>query len=338
MTETQLLHARTLIATLHKRPSTEALIEITGLANKRKPVKRYLTDTNLAAEYAIELTNQQFNVFVAANPRSAMTGFERDVPFVTSIPLDLQPERTNIESVAAALAHAGIPPTITVVSGYGAHFYLTVEPELRDRAKLVAERIVKYVHSDPIQNSNRIMRCAGTLNWKKNPPRWCYLTYVAPERHYTIDQIDKALDRLGAAPAFVRKEGIAVVPMDQNDWYELRKRLSPGVLDIIDTGEKNAYAERQVTRSEADWLVVCSLIREGATDEIIHWIYETQPVGVMKYRTAGGGVHYLNNTIRSARRATADVPESRASMKTFGAPRMNGSSRDAGRSKKKLYW
>lgn len=339
LTETQLLHARTLIGVLHKHPSSTALIEITGLSPwKRKPIKRYLTDVNLAAEFAVEITNQQWNVFVAANPRSAMSGFEHDVPFVTSIPLDLQPERTNIQLVAEVLQSGGIPPTITAVSGYGAHFYLTVDAEVRDKAKLVAERLVKFVLSDPIHNSNRIMRCAGTLNWKKNPARWCHLVHVAPERHYTIDQIDKALDRLGAAPAFVRKEGIPI-PIDPPiDWPELRKRLSPGVLDIIDTGEKNAYSEKQVTRSEADWLVVCALIREGVSDEMIHWVYEMQPVGVMKYKTSGGGVHYLNSTIRSARRSTADVPDGRAaSTKSISYAKFNGSSRDAGR-KKKLYW
>lgn len=338
MLQTQLLHARTLIETLHKRPDTNALIEITGLAPKRKPIKRYLTDAAIAAEFAIETTNQGFNVFVAANPRSAMSGFEHDVPFVTSIPLDLQPERTNIQHIAALLEHGGIPPTVTVVSGYGAHFYLTVDAAPRDKAKLVAERMVKFVHSDPIHNSNRIMRCAGTLNWKKSPPRWCFLTHVAPERHYTVEQIDTALDRLGAAPAFVRKEGIPVPINAPIDWPELRKQLSPGVLDIIDTGEKNAYSEKQVTRSEADWLVVCALIRAGAPDEMIHWIYEEQPVGVMKYRTSGGGVHYLNNTIRSARRATADVIEPRAiGSKAISIPKMTGSSRDAGRNTK-LYW
>ncbi len=333
----QFLHAHTLIATLHKQPSETQLIEITGLAMKRIPVKRYFTDARLAAEFAIEVTNARFNVFVAANPRKAMSGFETDVPHVTAIPLDLQPERTDIAQVEAVLTKGGIPPTIVAVSGYGAHFYLTVEPELRDKAKIVAERLVKYVHSDPIHNSNRIMRCTGTLNWKKNPPRWCYLTNVSPARHYTVQQIDLALDRLGAGPAREHKEGIPVPIDPPADWWDLRKRLSPSVLDVIDTGEKNAYSEKQVTRSEADWLVVCALVRAGAPDDMIHWIYETQPVGIMKYRSAGA--HYLNRTIEKARQETVDTLDERPVTRTISYTRVTGSSRDAGRESrnKKMY-
>ena len=335
MIEGQLLHARTLIGTLHKSPNDFTLIEITGMAPKRKPIKRYFTNADVAAEFAVETTNHQFNVFVSANARSAMTGFEQDVPFVTALPLDLQPERTNINTVAETLARGGIPPTITVVSGYGAHFYLTVEPAPRDKAKIVAERLVKFTFSDPIHNVNRIMRCAGTLNWKKTPARWCYLTHVAPERHYTIEQIDKALDRLGAGPARVEKDGIPVPINPPMDWLALRERLSPGVLDIIDTGERNAYSEKQVSRSEADWLVICALVRAGAPDEMIYWVYERQPVGIMKYRSTGA--HYLNRTIESARRATADVLNERPVTRTISYPKINGSARDTSRNRA-LYW
>ena len=325
MIDVQLLHAYTLISTLHKAPSETAMIEITGMRPRTVPIKRYFVNAQLAAAEAVDLSNQQRNVFIGANPRSRFTGFEVDVPFVSSIPLDLQPERTDINRIAAVLEAGGIPPTVVAVSGYGAHFYLTVEPEEKMRAKLVAERLVKYTGSDPIQNSNRIMRCPGTLNWKKNPPRWCYLTAVHPERHYTIAQVDAALDRLGAAPVLPPKEGLRVASETPPEWWQLRQLLSPSVLDVIDTGEKNAYSERQVTRSEADWLVVCSLVRAGASDEMIQWIYDSQPVGVMKYREAGQG--YLNNTIHSARRATAD-PVERTARKTMGLRRPTGGAGD----------
>lgn len=325
MTDVQLMHAYTLISTLHKAPSGQALIEITGLRQRQRPVKLYFPNAKVAAETAIDLSNQQMNVFVSANPRNACTGFEQDVPFVSAIPLDLQPERTDINRVAGVLAAGGIPPTVVAVSGYGAHFYLTVEPEERAKAKLVAERIVKYVGSDPIHNSNRIMRCPGTLNHKKNPPVWCYLTEVHPERHYTIDQVTVALDRLGAALVQQPKEGVRMPSETPVDWWELRKVLSPGVLDVIDTGEKNAYSERQVTRSEADWYVVCALVLAGAEDTLIQWIYDNQPIGDMKYRDAGQ--RYLDNTIRSARRNTAEAVE-HVPRKTISLRRPTGSAAD----------
>jgi hypothetical protein len=302
--EVQLHHARTLIELLHPVPTAATLIEITGLAPKRKPIKRYFFTADVAAEYALEINAERFSAFVSVNPRKAMTGFEHDVPFVSTVGLDLQPERTSIGEVEKRLAAGGIPPTAVGSSGNGAHMYLRLsEPADPTKAKVVWERLCKYTGSDCIFNVNRILRLAGTVNWK-TPPSWCYLTSVNPERTYTIDQIDLALDRLGAGPARQPQEGIPVPVDPPVDWLELRQRLPPGVIDIIDSGEKNAYSERQVTRSEADWVVVCALVSAGVPDEMIHWVYETQPVGLMKYRTTGA--RYLNRTIEAARRATAE--------------------------------
>ncbi len=329
---TQLLHAQTLISLLHPSPTAATMVEITGLAPKQRPIKRYFTRTDLAAEYAIELNNMRFSAFVNANPRSAMSGFERDVPVVTALALDLQPERTSIEDVAARLARAGIAPTATVVSGYGAHFYLRVAPEDPHKAKVVWERLCRYTGSDPIFSTNRIMRMPGTLNWKKDPPRWCFLTGVWPERSYTVTQVDAALDWARAEPARSPKSDIIPVPIDPpGDYWELRRRLSAGVLDIIDTGEKNAYSEKQVTRSEADWVVVCALVCAGASDEMIHWTYANFPVRLLKYYEAGA--RYLTRTIEAARRATAAPVERAPTRRPACIPMFTGGSGDRNRSR-----
>lgn len=322
----QLTHARSLISALHTVPSTAALIEITGLAPRHKPLKRYFTDVDQAAEYAIDRNREGFSVFVGVNPHDKMSGFESDIPYVHALPLDLQPERTSIEGVFMHLTRGGIAPSITAWSGNGAHAYLLLnEPTEPHAAKLVAERLCKATGSDAIFNTNRILRIPGSVNWK-TPPRWCYLTGLWPERRYSLDQITKALDVLGAPPVARKKEGIPVPTEPPLDWPEIRKRLSGGVLDIIDTGEKNAFSERQVTRSEADWVVVCALVRAGVTDEMIAWIYETQPVGILKYREAGA--HYLNQTIRTARRATAAPVVERAAAWS-GAPKFRGGAGDS---------
>jgi len=327
---TQLLHANTLIGLLHPAPHTTALIEITGLASKQqKPVKRYFTKGSLAAEYGIELNHGGSSAFVSINARNAMAGFEHNVPAVTALGLDLQPERTSIEAVAERLALGGIAPSISAVSGHGAHMYLLLaEMAEPHKAKLVWERLCKYTGSDAIFNTNRIFRLPGTVNWKTQP-KWCYLTGVNAERRYTISQIEGALDRLGAAPVHRQKPGIEVPVNPPIDWMELRRQLSPGVLDLIDTGEKNSYSVKQVTRSEADWVVICELVVLGVSDEMIEWVYETQPVGVLKYRSAG--VHYLKQTIASARRATADTLQDRPRTRTISYSRVTGSSRDGQR-------
>lgn len=322
----QLVHARSLISTVHTVPSTSALIEITGLAPKHKPRKRYFTDPELAANYAVSTNTEGYSVFVGVNPRKAMSGFEADVPYVHALPLDLQPERTSIQEVFDKLTACGVPPSITAWSGNGAHAYLLLDaPTEPHAAKLVSERLCKATGSDAIFNTNRILRIPGSVNWKQ-PPRWCYLTGLWPDRRYSLEQITKALDCMGAPAVVRRKEGIPVPTEPPLDWLDIRKRLSPGVLDIIDTGEKNAYSEAQVTRSEADWVVVCALVRAGVTDEMIAWIYETQPVGMLKYREVGA--HYLNQTIHTARRATAAPAVERAAARS-GPPVYRGGAIDS---------
>lgn len=314
-----------LIALLHERACETALIEITAMGGKY-PLKRYLTNPVIAAQHAVEMNLQGMSAFVNVNPRNAFSGFERDVPYVSALFLDLQPERTSIEEVNKRLAIGRIPPTVTGVSGHGVHMYLLVEPADPTKAKSVWERLCKYTASDPVFNSNRIARLPGCVNWKA-PPAWGYITDFCPERRYTIEQIDFALDRLGAGPARTPKEGIPVPVDAPQSWIELRTRLSEGVRDIVDTGEKNAFSAQQITRSEADWVVVCALVRAGATDEMVFWIYETQPVGILKYRDAGP--HYLRKTIEAARRANVEPIEPTGRGRVYDAPRRhNGSAGD----------
>ena len=311
--------AHQLISLLHPRACETALIEITVMGG-RYPLKRYLTDPAIAAAHAIELNLQGLSSFVNVNPRSAFSGFERDVPFVSALFLDLQPERTPVAEVDKRLAIGRISPTITAVSGNGYHMYMKLsQPADPQKAKIVWERLCRFTGSDPVFSINRIARLTGTVNWKKPTPRWCYLTDVQPDRQYTLDEIDFALDRLGAGPARPLKEGIPVPVNPPVDWLELRKRLDEGTLDIIDTGEKNAFSERQVTRSEADWVVVCALVRAGCPDEMVIWVYETQPVGIMKYREAGA--RYLYKTIEAARRATAEPVEAVGHGRMYDAPK-----------------
>lgn len=310
----QYQHTLTLIATLHPQPTETALIEITGLIPKTRPVKRYFTRADLAAECALELNATGYSIFVNVNPRDKFSSFESDVPYVTALALDLQPERVPIENVWAQLAHAKIPPSVTAVSGYGYHAYLLVEPCERDRAKAVWERLCKWTISDAIFSINRIMRLPG-LNWKRNPPVWSYLLGVDTSRRYTVEFINDRMNAAGAPEARKAVEGIPVPVAPPMDIFELRRRVGEqpggeGALLIMDTGERNAYSEKQISRSEADWVVVCALVRAGVSDEGIAWIYERTNVRLLKYFEAGP--RYLHRTIEAARRATAEKVERRA--------------------------
>lgn len=312
-----LTHAAALITTLHPRPHVGALVEITTSVARRH-FKRYFTDTHIATEFAVESSLQGSSAFVGVNPKSAMTGFECDVAYVSALFLDLQPERTSIEGVASRMTAMGIPPSITCWSGNGAHMYLIIDPVEPMKAKPVWERLCKFTGSDPVFNVNRVARIPGTLNWKKSPPSWAYLTSINPERRYDVMFIESRLNAIGAPAARPAKEGYAVPVDPPEDWFELRHRLSEGVRDIIDSGERNAYSEKQISRSEADWVVVCALVQAGCEDAMIHWVYETQAVGVLKFREAGA--RYLNRTIEKARQAAAPTRK-RSSTQAYDARR-----------------
>lgn len=332
MNETQHLHASTLISLLHPAPHASALIEITGLMPKSKPVKRYRTLPELAVDDALELDGMGYNAFVNVNPRREMAAFESSVPYVTALALDIQPERIQIAEAEARLVRAGMPPTAAVVSGYGAHFYLVLtEPAETSRAKLLWERLCHFVTSDSIFSLNRIMRMPGTRNWKKKPPVWCSMTSINADRRYSIEDVAHKLDRVGAAAVLPHKEGIPVSVDPPEDWMHLHQRLSPGVLDVINTGEKNAFSERQVTRSEADWMVVMALVNAGASDEMIAWVYANNPIQNLKYRRAGA--HYLTQTIVAARRAAAVPLQNRPVTRPRAMPSYTGGAADSSRSR-----
>jgi hypothetical protein len=328
--DVQLFHAETLLAILHPQPTTQAMIEVTGLLAKSTPAKRYLGDVQTAARCAVAFNDLGYNSFVSVNPRSAPSGFEKDVPFVTALALDLQIERMSIETVWQQLTVAELLPTAVAWSGYGYHFYLSVNPTEPSHAKLIWERLCKWTGSDPIHATNRIMRVPGTLNLKRGGARWCHLMGINRERVYDIDHVNQRLDAVGAPAARTPKEGIPVPVDPPEDWLALRDRIREqpgggGVIDIIDTGEKNAYSEKQVTRSEADWVVICALVRAGAPDEMVVWLYETQPVKNLKYYDAGP--RYLYRTIEAARRATA-APIERSGRARYAHKVSTGSSRE----------
>ena len=69
----------------------------------------------------------------------------------------------------------------------------------------------------------------------------------APERAYTIEEIDAALNRLGAGPAMPPKAGIRYRG-DRDDMKGTLESLPEDVYCAIQTGERNQLSDGQVTR------------------------------------------------------------------------------------------
>jgi hypothetical protein len=293
-------HATLFIKTLHV---FGGLIEITALAPKRRPIKRYFTDPAIAAEWALETNWQGYSVFSSVNPRWAFDGHESTVAATVALPLDFDAGKHDPGAALELLTAHGIPPSIVARSGRGTHAYLLLAaPSAPDAAKLTAERLCKVTSSDRVFNCNRIMRIPGSVNWK-DPPTWAYLTGMW-DRRYSLADVDAALDRMGAPT--VRTPRLAPPRQPQappQDIHELMTRIPGHAAVLISAGERNPYSG-QTTRSETDFYVVCALVRGDATDEQIRWIYENCPIGSLKY--AAAGAHYLNRTIEKARLMTAE--------------------------------
>lgn len=350
---TPLDHANIFASTIHALGG--GMMELTGLAPRRAPVKQYFHRADLLAERAMDLNAQGYSVFLGVNPRSKFDGHEDAVAAVGVLPLDLDFKRGADERATLQMLNAfGIPPTIRALSGNGAHLYLCLSQLAEPvAAKQVAKRLCHGTASDKVFNTNRIMRIPGSVNWK-TPSTWCYLTEVNPKR-YALEQIDQALDAAGVPRQPKIADGVRLEPDTTLDgvpaeeaWARVKGALegSPDTsavrggreaLGIIEFGEKNPYSDGQPTRSEADWVVICALVRAGATDELIRWVYEKFPVGLMKY--AETGRRYLEHTIQEARRRTAEA-------KSFGARghrrrppiRFTGSAGDAARARSMVNW
>lgn len=299
-------HAETLISTVHR---FGGWFEITAMAPKHRPVKRYFNNPEVAAEWSLDVNAIGYNVFLGVNPRWAFGGHEDKVSAVVALPLDFDPgKHDDPEKPLDALCAFGIPPSITVRSGNGCHAYLLLaspsEPML---AKRTAERLCKATGSDRVHNVNRIMRLAGTQNWKQETsPKPCYITGLSPERVYTLGQIESALDLMGApsvkeAPTTPPRQPEQIEPELKN----IIAKLAPHAHELVHGGERLSMA--QATRSETDFYVICELVRHDATDEQIREIYSAYPIGSLKYREAGD--HYLNRTIERARVFTAESVE-----------------------------
>jgi hypothetical protein len=336
----QVQHALALVTALHRQPSSDAMIQMTTLRLRGKkgyiPAQRFFHDPGIAVEWALEANERGESVFVSVNPRNEMSSFDTSVPWVGAIFLDLQPERADIPGIIAALGSFGLPPSITVCSGNGVHLYFLMEPCERDAARKAARRLVMATNSDAVFNPSRIARLPGSLNWKSapKPPTWCYLTDYHPERRYNFTSLSDALEAMKAPHPAWKGDGVAYQPCDPPaDWLELRWRLSEHALAIIDYGERNPFSVKQVSRSEADWFVICALVRANATDEDIEAVYRSQPIGQMKYAEAGDG--YLARTIERARNHVGDElapPENLGftgqAVSRYSGLRVTGSSRD----------
>lgn len=89
------------------------------------------------------------------------------------VEIDLEKPYPTIEQIIAALDAAHLEPDLLVGSGGGVHAYFLLDTPTTDFGRLerLNRALVKRVGRDMAVDASRVLRLAGTWNFKHNPPR-----------------------------------------------------------------------------------------------------------------------------------------------------------------------
>ena len=191
------------------------------------------------------LRNQQYNVYVGANPRLRAGGKSSDVAFARCLFADF--DNTTPEQAAQAAANAGLPePTLIVATGHGAHLYWRLSEPIRDLDEWSRWQrgIIEAVESDPaIHDAPRIMRLAGTANFKEDPVQECRIV-GGSRAAVTLARIGDAIAPSGA---------VLRVPVSKPGHDpEWRKKLGRKTLDFLVNGAGEGERNRRLFAAACD--------------------------------------------------------------------------------------
>lgn len=89
------------------------------------------------------------------------------------VEIDLGKPYETIEQIIDALDAARLNPDLLVTSGGGVHAYFLLDTPITDFARLerVNRALMKCVGHDAAVDASRVLRLAGTTNFKYDPPR-----------------------------------------------------------------------------------------------------------------------------------------------------------------------
>lgn len=170
-----------------------------------------------------------------------------------------------------------LPPSMVVHSGHGWHLYWVLDRPLLDvdRTELYNKALSRDIPTadKACWNCNRVLRVPGTTN-SKDPRR--------PVRLHRNNPI-----------SYEAQDFETLVQLDAKTRHKIR------------TGDRRGYR----SRSERDWAVVTDLVRSGATDRLIHLLFDMCPVGD-KHRDDETPESYLDHTITRARAHGEDSAKS----------------------------
>ncbi|MBD3268525.1 hypothetical protein GF373_17795 [bacterium] len=170
-----------------------------------------------------------------------------------------------------------LKPSAIVDSGHGYHLYWRLHsPVVPQRAQSVLKELETIMGGDSVSDPERLLRLPETEN-PKSPPARCAVEVLRQDLTYKIEDFNAIL------------------------------QLSNRVIEKIRTGDSRGYH----SRSEMDFFVVTSMVREGVRNSLIKQIFAEWPVG--KKSREEPGDHYIDRTITQAheeiRREDSEEPE-----------------------------
>lgn len=255
---------------------------------------------------AREVNSRGAAISVGVNPRVRQSGKNTDVEFRVALVADIDPPNLELGSHALdRLSQAGLAPSAVVLSGRGWHlYYLLASPVPNDaRSAAVARRLCCFLHSDHVHDAARVLRLPGTWNWK-NPsrPLPCWLQYLEPHRRYSLEQVEAALDAVGAPREQARCR--SRLPSTSSCRHLVSPPRPPpppppGLSEDLLGYARNGAPRGE--RSERDIALVRALAVAGWSDEQIFSLFLSYPSGCGA-KTREQGLDYLSLTISNARR------------------------------------
>lgn len=146
------------------------------------------------------------NVYVGVLPRSRHSGRADAIHSVNALWIELDRKVSDAADHLEAYESSPIPPSIVVDSGGGWHLYWILEAPIptADFETMVRPVLIAMTpeNGDALDDSPRILRVPGTLNYKYDPPRPVMIVRCDPQRRYTLDAIR---DVVGETPVPVSK-------------------------------------------------------------------------------------------------------------------------------------
>jgi len=226
-------------------------------------------------------------------PRPGKSGKEADIEIIVSLWVDMDME---MEVAIKKLDSFSLKPSIVVNSGHGAHAYwLLREPEqIKANTKGILQGLAKALGADHCFDLPRILRVPGTKNLKTpNEPKDVQVIVFNPEIRYNLSDFE-AYE--------VKTQGKCEVQVNfsntQEDVNVEELKVSKAIKKLIKEGKQ--AGDRYPSRSEADFAVVCALVKAGYSDDTIKAIFDRYPIGE-KYQEQG--IDYLRHITGRAKEA-----------------------------------